>query len=77
MHIQNGWALKMILMRQQNWLTILELIQTMLKVFDDVENLINDISNNKVKKVGAIKRMKKKYIWLRTTKAKRKYCFPK
>ena len=41
---------------QQNWLTILELIQTMLKqvlaiknVFNDLEKLINNTSNNKVK----------------------------
>ena len=29
------------------------------KVFDDLEKLINDISNNKVKKESEIKRMKK------------------
>ena len=43
-----------------------ELIQTMLKqvleikkVFNNQEKLVNDISNNKVKKEGAVKRMKK------------------
>ena len=44
------------------------------KVFDDLEKLINDIRNKKVKKESAIKRMKK-YSQVRTTKAKRKYCF--
>ena len=65
LHYQNGWALKMILIKQQNWLTIFEMIQTMpnqvlaINVFDDLEKLINDIRNHKVKKESAIKRMKK------------------
>ena len=45
------------------------------KVFLDLKKLINDISNNKVKKESAIKRMKKKYNRVKTTKTKRKYCF--
>ena len=32
------------------------------KVFKDLEKLINDINNNKVKKEGVVKRMKKVYL---------------
>ena len=42
------------------------------KVFNDLNRLINDISNNKVKKESTTKRMKKKYIWIKIAKAERK-----
>ena len=45
------------------------------KVFNGLKKLINDVSNKKVKKECAIKRMKENYSRVRTTKAKRKYCF--
>ena len=45
------------------------------KVFNDLNRLITDISNNKVKKQNAIKRLKKS-VCLKSTKTK-KYCFSK
>ena len=47
------------------------------KDFNGLNKLITDISNNKVKQENAVERLKKKYVWLGSTKAKRKYCFSK
>ena len=45
------------------------------KVFDDLEKLINDISNNKVKKESAIKRMKKSLAELKQLRPKKVLVF--
>ena len=45
LHYQSGWALKMILMMQQNWLMILELIQGMLKQVLAIKKVFNDLKN--------------------------------
>ena len=46
------------------------------KVFNDLNKLITDISNNKVKKQNAIKRLKKSVSDLNQLRQK-KYCFSK
>ena len=43
------------------------------KVFNDLNKLIIDINNNEIKKEDAVERLNKKYISLRSTKAKTKY----
>ena len=47
------------------------------KVFNDLNRLITDISDNKVEKENADERLKKKSTWLGSTKPKTKYCFSK
>ena len=47
------------------------------KVFNDLNKLIIDISNNKIKKKDAAETLEKKYVWLYTAKARRKNCFSK
>ena len=74
----------MILMKQRNQLVILvgegmsnvKVGYKNKKVFNDLNRLMTDITNNKVKKEDAIKRLEK-YIRLKSTKIRKKYCFSK
>ena len=47
------------------------------KVINDLNKLIIDISNDKMKEKDAVERLGKKNVWFDTVKARRKNCFSK
>ena len=47
------------------------------KVINDLNKLIIDISNDKMKEKDAIERLEKKNVWFDTVKARGKNCFSK